>query len=121
MFNQDKPIYLQIADRICEQILAGTFADDERIPSVRETAAALQVNANTTVKAYDELSRDNIIYNRRGMGFYVTPGARKHIMEQRRTLFVERTLTQIFHDMELLDLRIDDIVELYHRQNTPKA
>lgn len=117
MFNQDKPIYLQIADRISEEILAGKYLDDERIPSVRDTAALLQVNANTTVKAYDELSRENIIYNKRGMGFFVIPGAKEQILKQRRRDFIDNKLSQIFREMKLLGITIDEIVGEYQLAN----
>ena len=76
IFNNDKPIYLQMADRLSDEILAGTYHDDERIPSVREYAVLLQVNTNTAVKAYEELARNEIIYNRRGLGYFVTKGAK---------------------------------------------
>ena len=56
-FNPDKAIYLQMADRLCDEILAGTYRADDRVPSVREYAVLLQVNTNTAVKAYDELAR----------------------------------------------------------------
>ena len=58
MFTNDKAIYIQMADRLCDEILAGTYRDDDRIPSVREYAVMLQVNANTAVKAYDELGAE---------------------------------------------------------------
>ena len=66
-FSNDKAIYLQMADRLCDEILAGLYGDDDRIPSVREYAVLLQVNTNTAVKAYDALARDGIIYNRRAL------------------------------------------------------
>ena len=72
-FNPDKPIYLQMAERLCDEILAGTYSDDDRVPSVREYAVMLEVNTNTAVKAYDALARDNVIYNRRGLGYFVSP------------------------------------------------
>ena len=59
-FTNDKAIYLQMADRLCDEILADTYKDDDRIPSVREYAVLLEVNTNTAVKAYDELARANI-------------------------------------------------------------
>ena len=69
MFNNDKPIFQQMAERLCDEILAQTYQDDERIPSVREYAVMLEVNTNTAVKAYEQLSRENIIYNKRGLGY----------------------------------------------------
>lgn len=115
-FSQDKPIYLQMADRLSDDILAGKYGDDERIPSVREYATEMQVNTNTAVKAFDELARQNIIYNRRGMGFYVTAGARSRIQEQRRKDFREQTLTRIFREMDLLSISIEDVVEAYKNE-----
>ena len=60
IFTNDKAIYIQMADRLCDEILAEKYKDDDRIPSVREYAVMLEVNANTVVKAYDELSLRNI-------------------------------------------------------------
>ena len=64
-FNNDKAIYLQIADRLSDEILAGVYKAFDRIPSVREYAATLGVNANTAVKAYDQLAQEGIIFNKR--------------------------------------------------------
>ena len=58
-FSNDKAIYIQMADRLCDDILAGVYADDERIPSVREYAAKLEVNTNTAVKAGVQISQEN--------------------------------------------------------------
>ena len=109
-FHPDKPIYLQLADRLCDEILAGTYKDDDRIPSVREYAVLLEVNTNTAVKTYDELARANIIYNKRGLGYFVTPGARERICEERRRLFKEQQLPELFRQMQLLGLDISDVV-----------
>ena len=110
-FNNDKAIYIQMADRLCDDILAGTYSDDDRVPSVREYAVSLEVNTNTAVKAYDQLARDGIIYNRRGLGYFVTPGARDSIMQARRKAFLDTTLPNLFRDMRLLGIGIDDIVK----------
>ena len=75
-FSNDKAIYIQMADRLCDEIIAGTYKDDDRIPSVREYAVMLQVNTNTAVKAYE---------------------------------FMKQTLTELFRQMQLLGISIDDI------------
>lgn len=110
-FNNDKAIYIQMADRLCDDILAGTYSDDDRVPSVREYAVSLEVNTNTAVKAYDQLAHDGIIYNRRGLGYFVTPGARDSIMQARRKAFLDTTLPSLFRDMKLLGIGINDIVK----------
>ena len=109
MFTNDKPIFQQMADRLCDEILAMTYRDDDRIPSVREYAVMLEVNTNTAVKAYEQLSRENIIYNKRGLGYYVTPGAREQILKQRRKAFLEQQLPELFRQMKLLDIDIKEI------------
>ena len=68
-FKESKAIYLQIADRICDEILLGQFGEEERIPSVREYAAIVEVNANTVMRSFDYLQSQNIIYNKRGYFF----------------------------------------------------
>jgi len=112
-FTNDKAIYIQMADRLCDEILAGTYKDDDRIPSVREYAVMLEVNANTVVKAYDELSRANIIYNKRGLGYFVTPGAKKQILKERKQEFMKERLPELFRQMLLLDITMDDIAEAF--------
>ena len=103
-----------MADRLCDQILNGTYRDDDRIPSVREYAVMLEVNTNTAMKTYDYLARENIIYNKRGLGYFVTPGAREQILKQRRLTFREQTLPELFRQMRLLGLSIGDIADAWN-------
>lgn len=117
MFSNEKPIFQQMADRLCDEILVQTYQDDERIPSVREYAVMLEVNTNTAVKAYEQLSRENIIYNKRGLGYYVTPGAREQILKQRRKVFLEQQLPELFRQMNLLGLGIEDVVGTWQHLN----
>ncbi len=112
-FTNDKPIYVQMGDRLCDEILAGKYQDDDRIPSVREYAVLLEVNTNTAVKAYDELARANIIYNKRGLGYFVTPGAKDQILKERKSAFMKGHLPELFRQMELLGITIDDVVKAY--------
>ena len=120
-FNNDKAIYIQIADRLCDEILAGTYQDDERIPSVREYAVLLQVNTNTAVKAYDELARSEIIYNKRGLGYFVTKGAKKKILKERKRLFMKEKLPEMFRHMQLLGIDISEIGEEWNRFSEKKS
>jgi len=113
-FSNDKAIYLQIADRLCDEILSEVYKDDDRIPSVREYAVLLEVNTNTAVKAYDELARANIIYNKRGLGYFVTKGAKKQILKERKKTFMKEHLPELFRQMQLLDISIDDVAEAYN-------
>ena len=115
-FSNDKPIYIQMADRLMDEILADKYKDDDRIPSVREYAVLLEVNTNTAVKAYDELSRANIIYNKRGLGYFVTPGAKKQILKERKREFMKDRLPELFRQMRLLGITLEDVKVAYDMQ-----
>ena len=104
-----------MADRICDEILVGTYAEDGRIPSVREYSVMLEVNTNTAVKAYEQLARDGIIYTRRGMGYFVTAGAKDRIRESRREKFVNDTLPEVFRQMRLLGIDIKEVDDAWHK------
>ncbi len=86
-FRDTKAIYLQIADRICDEVLVGKFAEDGRIPSVREYAAVVEVNANTVMRSFDQLQSQGIIYNKRGIGYFVAAGARERILALFKQLY----------------------------------
>ena len=116
IFSNDKAIYIQIAERLCDEILAGKYKDDDRIPSVREYAVLLEVNTNTAVKAYDELARANIIYNKRGLGYFVTKGAKKQILKERKRVFVKEQLPELFRQMQLLGITLEDVKVAYDLQ-----
>lgn len=110
-FNNDKPIFLQILDRLCDEILAGTYKTDERVPPIREYSALLGVNMNTTFRTYEELARTQIIYTRRGLGYFVADGAREKILHSRHEVFLNDTLPEISRQMKLLGITIDEVVK----------
>ena len=78
-FRETQAIYLQIGDWVCEQVLLGKFKEGDRIQSVRELGVALQVNPNTVMRTYDFLESTGIIYNKRGVGFFVSEDAKPKI------------------------------------------
>ena len=105
-----------MADRLSDEILVGTYQDDDRIPSVREYAVTLEVNTNTAVKAYEQLARENIIYNKRGMGYFVTPGAREQILKERRQAFLQQKLPDFCRQMQLLGIDITEVNKVWEKQ-----
>ncbi|MGI6223208.1 MAG: GntR family transcriptional regulator [Prevotella sp.] len=114
-FNPDKAIYLQIADRLSDEILSGKYKTDDRVPSVREYSVLVEVNTNTTVKAYDELARRHIIYNKRGLGYFVSAEAKQIILESRRDTFFKQTLPELFRQMHLLGVDISQVDEVWNK------
>lgn len=113
-FKDTQAIYLQIADYVSEQILLGRWNEGDRIPSVRELGVDLQVNPNTVMRSFDFLQSNEIIFNKRGVGYFVMDDAKSKIIAYRRTQFLEHELPLIFNSMQLLGMTIDDIVKQYN-------
>lgn len=103
-FDSNKPIYLQIADVICEKILSGEYLPDSRIPSVREYGADIGVNPNTVMRTYEKLTADGVIYNKRGIGYFISPEAKKLVLENERKEFLENEWPAIARRIALLDI-----------------
>jgi len=103
-FNADKPIFLQIADTVCDRILSGELKGEDRIPSVREYGADIGVNPNTMMRSYEKLTADGIIYNKRGIGYFVAPDARGQILKAQREEFLEKDVPAIKQRLKLLGL-----------------
>ena len=112
-FKDNKPIYLQIADIICNEILSGDHPEGERLPSVRDYAVQMEVNVNTVVRSFDWLSQQEIIFQRRGLGFFVSQGASNIILSVRRDEFFHQQLPDLFASMQTLDISIDEVVRRY--------
>jgi len=112
-FNRHQAIYLQIGDHICEGILEGRWTVDQKLPSVREMAMAVEVNPNTVMRTYSELQNRAIIYNQRGIGFFVSPEARQNILAIRKEVFLKDELPRIFKTLGLLDISFEVLEQLY--------
>lgn len=112
-FKSKDAIYLQIAEYVNEHILLGRWAVNEKIPSVRDLAADLQVNPNTVMRTYEHLQQSGIIFNKRGIGFFVAEQAKRHVKKQQRERFLECDLPEFFRNIYLLGLSLDEIKEKY--------
>lgn len=108
-FDSNKSIYLQICDAICESILKGDLGPDSRIPSVREYGAEIGVNPNTVMRSYEKLTGEGIIYNKRGIGYFISKDARRIVLDTRRQDFLENEFPQILRKMELLGISLQDL------------
>ena len=112
-FRQNQAIYLQIADHICENILSGAWKEKGRLPSIRELSVSIEVNPNTVMRSYSYLQDIGIIYNQRGIGYFVAENAHKKTRELKKRNFVNRELPLIMKTMDLLNLSFADLKTLY--------
>lgn len=112
-FKDSKGIYLQIADRICDEILLGNYKEDARIPSVREYAAMVEVNANTVMRSFEHLQSQGVIYNKRGIGYFVSTGAIEMIRNYRKEFFMKEEAEYFFRQIYTLGLSPEDLKKMY--------
>ena len=108
-FKNTKSIFQQIGDTICEKILNEVYQSSDRLPSVREMAAEIGVNPNTVMRTYTELQNDNIISNKRGIGFFVNDDAVHLILKNRKKEFFDQDLPEFYKKVELLNLNKEEM------------
>ena len=121
-FKNGQPIYIQIAERLCDELLAGTYPTESRIPGVREYSALLEVNVNTIVKTFDYLARQGIIYPKRGMGYFVSTDAQTIILKERKQRFIDEVLPNFFKQLMQLNIPmevVDRAFSAYQQKLTP--
>jgi len=108
-FNDKKSIFLQIADYFYERILLRKMNDNDRIPSVRELAVSIEVNPNTVMRTYQHLQDQQIIYNKRGIGYFIAEQSYDKVLEIKKESFINNDLPEFFKTLRLLQLSVDDI------------
>ena len=120
-FGDHKTIFLQIRDWLVDQILTGKLAPGDRIPSVRELAADIEVNRNTVMRSYGLMEQEGIIDNRRGIGFFVSDQARQRLATDEKAQFIQDELPKLIHQAKVLRLTLADfeplINQLHENQN----
>lgn len=112
-FNDNQPIYLQIADLFFENILLGTWKPGDRIPSVREMAVNVEVNPNTVMRTFNYLQEKEIIFNKRGIGYFVAEDGLQKTKALRKEDFMTQELPKVFKEMQLLNMEMKDIESCY--------
>lgn len=111
-FNEASPIYLQLRKHIEERILNGVLGDDDAIPSLRNMARDYSLNPITVGNALSSLVDEGILYKKRGVGFYVSPGARRLIIEMRSKDFITENLEPNILRAKQLDIPKQNITQI---------
>lgn len=112
-YTVNSSIFIQIADRICDRVLSGIYKANERIPSVRELAVEMEVNPNTVMRSVERLQSHHIIYNKRGIGYFVSEEAKSEIRQMRYKQFIAEVLPSVFKEMDLLGIGLEELKEIY--------
>lgn len=107
--SNGKAIYLQIVDYICEKILMKDWKAEDKIPSVRELAVSLAVNPNTVARSYDFLKQQEIIFDKRGIGYFVSKDSFKNAKTYRIQQFQQNELPPILRIMSILGIELESL------------
>lgn len=108
-------IYLQIVDFVCEKILLGEYQPEEKLPSVRELAIQLEVNPNTVMRAYEVLKQQQIIHDRRGIGYFIGEHAKSSALNYRKEEFANNELPAFFRVLFMLGMEPQDLVPAFEQ------
>ncbi len=114
-FKSDKPIYIQLAESIEDDILKGVFEEETQIPSTTEMAVTLRINPATSAKGVSLLVDENIIYKKRGVGMFVATGAKKIIEDKRRKSFYQDYVLAMLTEARNLNIDHKDIITMIER------
>ena len=114
-FKENPAIYIQIAEYVCEQILLKKWKLGDKIISIRDLAIQMEVNPNTVQRAYDFLQQQNIITNKRGIGYFTEDDAMERIFGFRRKQFIENELPVFMRNIFLLKMDFKEMRVLYEQ------
>ncbi len=114
MFDDTRPIFQQLADRIADEILQGVYAEEEQVPSTNELAAHLRINPATAGKALNLLVDRGVLYKKRGIGMFVVTGALSLIAGERNEGLIEHFVRPLLVEASTLGLTPADVVQLIH-------
>ena len=116
LINENRPIFVQIAERIENDIIAGELAEETQVPSTNQFASFYQINPATVAKGVNLLVDQGMLYKKRGLGMYVAPGARAKLLEKRHAQFFEQYVVPMLQEAEKLDITMEQVTEMIQRR-----
>jgi DNA-binding transcriptional regulator YhcF (GntR family) len=116
VIDDTRPIFLQIAERIENDIIAGDLPEESQAPSTNQFASFYQINPATAAKGVNLLVDEGILYKKRGLGMYVATGARARLLEKRRQEFFEQYVMPLLQEAEKLGISTDAVIEMIQRK-----
>lgn len=112
VMDEGRPIFLQIAELIENSIIDGSLAEEEQAPSTTDLAAFHRINPATAAKGVGQLVADGILYKRRGIGMFVSAGARAQLRDRRREQFAQQYIQPLIVEAHKLGMGTDELKNL---------
>ncbi|WP_196137927.1 GntR family transcriptional regulator [Aliikangiella sp. G2MR2-5] len=108
-WNDQTPIFRQLKEKVVELIIDGEVAEGEAVPSVRQVAADYQINPLTVSKAYQELVDEQVLEKKRGLGMFVTDGAKSKLLDEEKRQFLQVEWPKIMTRIQRLGLSLNEL------------
>lgn len=112
MFNQESAVFQQLASRIADDIVSGTYQPDTAVPSANEYAQFYQMNPATASKSINLLVELGALYKKRGVGMFVAENARETLLAQRRKDFRSEYLVPLLREARIIGMSVKEISEM---------
>lgn len=106
------PIFSQVAERLADDIADGTLPEGDRVPSTNELAAFYRINPATAAKGINVLIDGGLLEKRRGIGMFVSPGAREQLLADRRSRFAKRYVEPLVAEADRLGIDTETLMSL---------
>lgn len=116
-FDDNSPLFLQIKERIEDQIINGALLTDEQVPSTTQIVQFYKINHITVSKGVNLLVEEGILYKKRGVGIFVSKGAKMMLVEKRRENFVKQYLKPMLIEAKKLGIDIEKLIELMKQED----
>lgn len=110
MFDDNSPIYRQIAEQIKQDILSGALQEEEQVMSTNQYAAFYRINPATAQKGFQELVEEGVLYKKRGIGMFVSSGARQALLAERRERFFDEAVVPMVEEALTIGIPAEDII-----------
>lgn len=115
-FNNQRPIFIQLAEMIEERILSGKYPEESQIPSITEMSVEYQLNPATALKGVNILVDLGLVYKKRGLGMFVSSGAFEKLKAIRKETFYKDYILPMVNEAENLDIDSNELIEMIKRR-----
>ncbi|MEH7178059.1 GntR family transcriptional regulator [Neobacillus vireti] len=115
LIDDGRPIFLQISERIEDEIIEGGLPEESQVPSTNQFAAFYKINPATAAKGVNLLVDEGILYKKRGIGMFVAEGAREKVINKRKEQFFEQYVIRMIHEAKKLGITVDQLTDMVRR------
>ncbi len=116
-FNSEKPIYIQLAEAIEDDILKGIYKEESQIISTTELSINLKINPATAGKGVSILVNEGILYKKRGVGMFVAKGAKEKVLQKRKKIFCDHFILSLLNEAKKLNISKNEIINMIERRD----